>query len=176
MYGAIGTAVVTAAASIFVAFGGSNGVDPVAEERPAPQPSMGSIDQVMVNSDNSEVTVAGWAAPTVESVVVAIGPRESGGQYWAASADVFQQEWRLDVATPPQLSRPYEVKAYYKQRSNGAAGIESISGYAYSKSEPAPPPPPPSPGQLAECVAQQGDSCFQGQPGWDSSSTYEPQQ
>lgn len=174
MFGAIGTAFVTAAASIFVAFSGDDAPDPVPGGGAGGSGQMGSIDEVTVNSENSKVTVTGWAAPNVESVVVAIGPRESGGQYWAASADVFQQEWKLDVATPPELSRPYEVKAYYKQRANGSAGIQSVVGYAFSELEPAPaPPPPPSPGQLADCVEQYGASCFQSQPGWDSTSTYE---
>lgn len=136
--------------------------------------ALGSIEKVTTNSDDTEVTIAGTAAPDVESVLVTIGPRNSDGQVWAETADVYAGEWRMVVSTKPELTRPYEIKAYYKQRS-----VELTSSHrvlASSLEDPPPTPAPAPPGQILECVVVHGDSCLQGQPGWGSPSIYQSQQ
>jgi hypothetical protein len=110
---AIGTALVTAVATIIVtvSHGDDSGGKATAEPTTAtaasgsttitPTPTLsglGSFDQLTINGPRSAVAVAGYAAENVESVVVVIGPRQSGGQYWAASADVYNQQW-----SPPAI-------------------------------------------------------------------------
>ena len=114
MISTIGGALITAAVSIVVlVHGGSSGVATSStgttfKPIPSQESALGSIGKVTINSSGSEVAVTGYAADNVESVVVMIGPRQSGGQYWAASTEVFNQEWKLVVATDPHLPQPYE--------------------------------------------------------------------
>jgi hypothetical protein len=87
MIGMIGAALVTAVTTIVVAVSHDNGqtITPSLVKTS----SLGSFDQVAINGSGTEVTVIGSAEKDVDSVVVLIGPRQSGGQYWAASANVF---------------------------------------------------------------------------------------
>jgi hypothetical protein len=186
MISAIGTALVTAAATIFVSVGPHNdSAGKATNEQVAGNPAsgpttitpnptgsgLGSFDQLAINGSRSEVAVTGSAGRDVASVVVLIGPRQSGGQYWAASADVFNQQWKLVVATEPHLPEPYEVKAYYKERTAGAGGVHA-SNFALQPTAPTPPPPP---GREVTCAVELGDSCFTG-PGWGPPSVYRSDQ
>lgn len=61
-----------------------------------------------INDSGTEVTVTGSAEKYVDRVVVLIGPRQSGGQYWArqreciqpASYFTFQQSTPTPTPTP----------------------------------------------------------------------------
>src|ERR1700753_3751404 len=122
MIGTIGGAVVTAITTIVLGVTHDSGSD---TSKPAGQTftpkvltasPLGSFDQVAINESGTEVTITGSAEKDVDSVVVLIGPRQSGGQYWAASASVVNQQWKLAVATEPHVPEPYEIKAYYRQQ------------------------------------------------------------
>ena len=144
-------------------------------------PTQGSFDQVAINDSGTEVTVTGSAEKDVDSVVVLIGPRQSGGQYWAASADVVNQQWKLVVATDPHIPVPYQIKAYYRQHDKGAdyrqragtAAIQNTSYFTFQQGTPTPTPTPTPPGgSIVSCAEQYGDSCFNG-PGWGPPSVYQ---
>lgn len=171
MIGTLGAALITAAVSIFSAMGADGNSDGKTTVTPTPiqESALGSLEEVTVNSSGSEVAVTGYAAENVESVVVMIGPRQSGGQYWAARTEVFNQEWKLVVATDPHLPRPYEIKTQYQKRPSG----QTVSGYSFQT--PAPTPTPPPPGQVVDCAVVHGDSCFQG-PDWGPPSVYRSDQ
>ncbi len=180
MIGTIGAALVTAAAGIFVAFNRDDHpgqpTPPTATAGPTtitPRPTgsgQGSFDELTINGPRSEVAVAGSAAEDVGSVVVMIGPRQSGGQYWAASTDVVNERWKVVVATEPQLPSPYEVKAFYRERTTGTA---RASGLTFQTTAPTTAPQPP--GQEANCAVEFGDRCFTG-PGWGPPSVYRSDQ
>jgi hypothetical protein len=171
MIGMIGAALVTAVTTIVVAVSHDNGqtITPSLVKTS----SLGSFDQVAINGSGTEVTVIGSAEKDVDSVVVLIGPRQSGGQYWAASANVFNQQWKLVVATEPHVPVPYEIRAYYRQRGGGRAATQSASYFAFQRTTPTPTPPPP--GQEVNCAEQLGDSCFTG-PGWGPPSVFRSDQ
>lgn len=124
--------------------------------------SLLSVDQVGV--DGSDVAVNGTAAANVESVVVGIGPRTSGGKYWTAAADVYGGEWKLVVKTEPSVPSPYRMKVWYKTQSDGV----SANSYDLTTTT----APVPAPGGEADCAAQYGDACFTG-PGWHQPSEYQ---
>jgi hypothetical protein len=188
MISAIGTALVTAAATIFGSVSPDEDSAGKATNEPVPADSasgpttitpnptgsgLGSFDELTVNGSRSEVAVAGSAGANVESVVVLVGPRQSGGQYWAASTDIVNQQWKLVVATEPRLPEPYEVKAYFRERASGAAETQRASNFIFEQPEPTPTPPPP--GQEVNCAEEFGDSCFTG-PGWGPPSVYRSDQ
>lgn len=134
----------------------------VTSSQPPPQ---GSFDEVAVNDAGTEVTVAGRADKDVDSVVVMIGPRKSGGQYWASSAPVVDGQWTLAVATDPQVPKPYKLKAYFHQRPPDAVPVHTASYVTFAQDPPSPSPQPNPAAQVVNCAEQYGDSCFNG-PGW----------
>ena len=164
MIGTIGAALVTAITTIVVAVSHDNGSGGTDSTGQTITPSLvktstlGSFDQVAINGSGTEVTVTGSAEKDVDSVVVLIGPRQSGGQYWAASANVFKQQWKLVVAAEPHVPVPYEIKAYYRQRASGGAAIQSASYFTFQRTAPTPTPTPTPPGQEVNCAEQFGDS------------------
>ena len=188
MISAIGTALVTAAATIIVTVGNSE--DPGAEATAEPATAtvasglttitptldqtswQGTFDQVAINDSGTEVAVSGSARADVDSVVVMIGPRQSGGQFWANETKVVNQQWKLVVATEPHLPEPYTIRARYWVRDSGADAIQTASDLVSQRTTPTPPPPP---GQLVNCAEQFGDSCFTG-PGWGPPSVYQSDQ
>ena len=179
MIGTIGAALVTAVTTMVVAVSHDNGSGGTGSTGQTITPSLvkastlGSFDQVAINGSGTEVTVTGSAEKDVDSVVVLIGPRQSGGQYWAASANVFNQQWKLVVATEPHVPVSYEIRAYYRQRAGGSAATQSASYFAFQRTTPTPTPPPP--GQEVNCAEQFGDSCFTG-PGWGPPSVFRSDQ
>jgi len=52
------------------------------------------MDKVEINAAGTEVTVTGFARKDVDSVAVMVGPRQSGGQYWAGQEKVFNSNGR----------------------------------------------------------------------------------
>ena len=176
LIGTIGGALVTAVAPIVLAVihddgsGGTNSVRHTIKPTLTMTSTLGSFDQVAINESGTEVTVAGSAEKDVDSVVVLIGPRRSGGQYWANSANVVNQQWKLVVTTDPHVPEPYEIKAYYRQRSGNAA-IQGASYFIPQQTAPTPTPTPP-PGPVLNCAEQYGDSCFNG-PGWGPPSVFQ---
>jgi hypothetical protein len=180
-------AVVTAAAPIVIAVmhsdssGGANSPGQTITPPPPQASAPGSFDQVAINESGTEVTVTGSAEKDVDNVVVLIGPRQSGGQYWAASANVVNQQWKLVVATDPHVPVPYQIKAYYRQHEKGAdyrqragtAAIRSASYFTFQQATPTPTPnPTPPAGSIVNCAEKYGDSCFNG-PGWGPPSIYQ---
>ncbi len=183
MIAGIGTALVTTIGSIVIAIGQHPNDGGAPKETPAqtstvitpPPPddsALGWLDKVTIEDAGSQVAVTGGAARNVESVVVMIGPRQSGGQYWAAGADVFDRRWSLVVATDPSLPTPYEIKAYFKKRPG--ADVRPASWNIPRATTPVP-APTPVPGQEAACAVESGDSCFKG-PGWGAPTIYRSDQ
>jgi hypothetical protein len=190
LIGTIGAAIITVTPIAISAFNGSSGgnvsVTPVATPTtsavatpPPPPTPRGSIDQVAVNATGTAVTVTGSAEKDVDRVIVLVGPRQSGGQYWANSANVVNGQWELVVATEPHVPLPYKTKAYFGGREagsyyrprEGSAPIQEASYFSLPETGPTPTPTPP-PGPLVNCAEQQGDSCFNG-PGWGPPSVYQ---
>jgi hypothetical protein len=179
MIGTIGAAVVTAITTVILGVSHDGGSD--SSKTPAqtftpklvnPSP-LGSFDQVAINDSGTEVTISGSAEKGVDSVVVLIGPRQSGGQYWAASADVVNQQWKLAVATEPHVPKPYEIKAYYRQQT-AAPAAQGASYVLFPRPAETPTTTQPSqpPGPVVNCAEQYGDRCFDG-PGWGPPSVYQ---
>jgi hypothetical protein len=177
MIGTIGAAVVTAITTISVGGthdSGSNRPEGQIQTSASkvdnpPPPPQGSFDQVTINGSGTEVTVSGSAAKGVDNVVVLIGPRQLGGQYWAASADVVNQHWTLAVATEPHVPEPYQIKAYYRQAAAPAAQGASYFHFPRPAETPTTTPPP---APIVNCAEQYGDRCFDG-PGWGPPSVYQ---
>jgi hypothetical protein len=176
MIGTIGAAVVTAVTSIVIAVSHDNGSGGASSAGQTFKPSLdktstlGSFDQVAINDSGTEVTVTGSAENDVDSVVVLIGPRQSGGQYWANSANVVNGQWKLAVATEPHVPVPYEIRAYYRQRPGNGA-VQGASYFTFQGTAPTP-TPTPSPAPVVNCAEQYGDSCFNG-PGWGPPSVFQ---
>jgi hypothetical protein len=123
----------------------------------------GAIDSFSV--EGPEVSVGGWALNNVESVVVGIGPRPDGKQYWTAVANVENEKWSVVVPVSSGLPADYKTKVWYQTRTGG---VHSAS----FRMEPAYPTPPPMPNDIATCAALYGDACFTG-PGWQPPSVYQ---
>ena len=182
MIGTIGAAVVTAITTIVLGVSHDNGSDSTKATGQTSKPKeinpspLGAVDQVAINPSGTEVTLTGSAQKDVDSVVVLIGPRQSGGQYWAASANVVNQQWKAAVATDPHVPEPYEIKAYYRQQVVGSAVQGASYFISFISPRPADPPTtaPPSqpPGLVVNCAEQYGDKCFNG-PGWGPPSVYQ---
>lgn len=151
----------------------SPGPAPTTISHPTPnQPSsQGSVDKVEINGSGTEVTVTGSAAKDVDSVAVLIGPRESGGQYWANLARVSDQQWKLTIATDPRLPEPYTIEARYHTATRVGAS-EAAFKITFPETEPTTPPPAPT-NQIVNCAEQYGPNCFNG-PGWGPPSVYQP--
>jgi hypothetical protein len=181
MIGTIGAALVTAVTTIVLAVSHDNGADTTTSAGQTIKPTLvnpsplGSFDEVAINDSGTEVTVTGSAEKDVASVVVLIGPRQSGGQYWAASANVVNQQWKLAVATDPHIPVPYEIKAYYYRQQAGGAPVQGASYFTSQRTAATPttmPPPGPPPEPVVNCAEQYGDRCFTG-PGWGPPSVYQ---
>jgi hypothetical protein len=186
LIGTIGAAIVAGIPSVIIAItldNGSGGTTSAGQTFKPPldkTSAQGSFDQVAINDSGTEVTVTGSAEKDVDSVVVLIGPRQSGGQYWANSANVVNGQWKLAIATEPHVPVPYEIKAYYRQREVGAdyrqregsGAIQDASYFAFKRTGPTPTPTPTPPGSIVSCAEQHGDSCFNG-PGWGPPSVFQ---
>jgi len=179
-YSGIGVALISAIAATITTVG-SHHNDLSASTGPMPttisQPPMtqvsdrGSVDKVEINGSATEVTVTGSAEKDVDSVAVLIGPRESGGQqFWANTGDVFNQQWKLSVATEPHLLLPYRIEAHYHGVSAAVPHARVLSKFSFQGTEPTTPPPPPN--QIVNCAEQFGPDCFTG-PGWGPPSVYQ---
>ncbi|HEX5142396.1 MAG TPA: hypothetical protein VFW21_00860 [Mycobacterium sp.] len=125
--------------------------------------SQGWVDDVTV--DGANVTVAGSARPDIESVVVMIAGRQSGGNYWFATADVHDQKWSVVVSTDATLPASFKTTVRYKERPNAYEGLTWRQG-------PSPTSQPAPPGVDANCVVQNGDACFTA-PGWGAPSVFQ---
>lgn len=173
--GGIAVAVITTVGGIIVAGlnligvfdkGAPSSIEPAPTtiSKPPQQTSpMGSMDKVEINAEGTEVTVTGSARKDVDSVAVMVGPRQSGGQYWASQASVFNQQWKVEVATDPRLPQPYTIDTRYHSVSGGAASESAFKFTFFQGTEPTPPPPPAN--QIVNCAEQNGPNCFNG-PGW----------
>jgi len=143
----------------------STGPTPTTISNPPQQTSpLGSMDKVEINAAGTEVTVMGSARKDVDSVAVMVGPRQSGGQYWASQASVFNQQWKVEVATDPRLPQPYTIDTRYHSVSGGAASESAFKFTFFQGTEPTTPPAPPT-NQIVNCAEQNGPNCFNG-PGW----------
>ncbi|MFZ0718250.1 hypothetical protein [Mycobacterium sp.] len=174
--GGIAVAVITTVGGIIVAGLNQIGVfdkgspppmepTPTTISNPPQQTSpMGSMDKVEINAAGTEVTVTGSARKDVDSVAVMVGPRQSGGQYWASQASVFNQQWRVEVATDPRLPQPYTIDTRYHSVSGGAAS-ESAFKFTFFQGTGATTTTPPPTNQIVNCAEQNGPNCFNG-PGW----------
>ncbi|MCV7100138.1 hypothetical protein [Mycobacterium palustre] len=191
LIGTLGAAAVGAVTSIVIAVmhdgsvpnasaGGTPAPTTITSPKPIRPSPRGSFDQVAINDSGTAVTVAGSAAKDIDSVVVLVGPRQSGGQYWANSTNVVNGRWQLVVATDPHVPVPYQIKAFYREREAGAsyrpnqdgAVIRDVSRFSMPQSGPTPTPTPAPPEPLLSCAEQHGDSCFDG-PGWGPPSVYQ---
>lgn len=133
----------------------------------------GSISMVAPSLDASTITVAGTADPVVDTVVVRIDSLGADGRRWAEEAEVFAQEWKTVIPTEPRLVGEYKIKAWYHTPSDVELAANQrplVSAFME------PPPPPNLPSDIAECVVEYGDVCFQGQPGWSDPSVYRSDQ
>jgi hypothetical protein len=170
--GGIAVAVITTVGGIIVAAVNLIGVfdkgppsvpTPTTISNPPQQTSpLGSMDKVEINAAGTEVTVTGFARKDVDSVAVMVGPRQSGGQYWASQASVFNQQWKVEVATDPRLPQPYTVDTRY--HSVGAASESAFKFTFFQGTESTTPPAPPT-NPIVNCAEQNGPNCFNG-PGW----------
>ncbi len=203
LYGSIGTALIVAAAFIIVGMMNHDPVFPVSTTSstpapgPPPKPDYVSFNKLQMN-ETGGVTVSGVAEKDVNAtgVVVAIGPKPSGG-YWSGFGNVLGQHWQADVAIDPPWQNYTISAAYYYGRPGGAPPVPKAT------SEPAVPAvapagrlvsettrqsalmvafdpgpttsPPPPPDQLVTCVEQFGPSCFNG-PEFGPPSVYQPNQ
>jgi hypothetical protein len=175
--GGIAVAVITAVGGITVAALNLIGVFDQAPAHPSSPPPttiskppmqqispLGSVDKVEINASGTEVTVTGSARKDVDSVAVMVGPRQSGGQYWANQANVFNQQWKVEVATDPHLPQPYTIDTRYHSVSGGAASESAFKFTFFQGTESTTPPPPPT-NQIVNCAEQFGPNCFN-TPGW----------
>jgi hypothetical protein len=135
-----------------------------------PPSSQGSVDKVEINGAGTEVTVTGSAAKDVDSVAILVGPRESGGQFWANVGSVSNQQWQLTVATDPHIPEPYTIEARYHSAGR-AAVTETAFKVTFQATEPTTPPPSPR-NQIVNCAEQYGPNCFDS-PGWGPPSVYQ---
>jgi hypothetical protein len=178
-YGTVGVAIIGAIAALINTLVGNDNSHGASTE-PAPTTishppmsqisNLGSVDKVEINGSGTEVTVTGSAEKDVDSVVVLVGPRASGGQYWANVANVSNQQWQLSVATDPHLPEPYTIEARYHTVS-GAAVTPRAFKVTFQGATPTTPPPPPG-NQIVNCAEQFGPNCFNG-PGWGPPSVYQ---
>lgn len=180
-YGGIGVALISAVVATINLVGSHNGVSTGPTSTTISQPLLtqksdrGSVDEVEINGSGSEVTVTGSAEKDVDSVAVLIGPRESGGQqFWANTGKVFNQQWKLSVATEPHLLQPYTIEAHYHSVSAAVPQARVLSEFAFKGTDPTTPPPPPA-NPIVNCAEQFGADCFTG-PGWGPPSVYQPNQ
>lgn len=143
------------------------------DDKADPQSGRGSISMVAPSLDASKITVAGTADPGVDAVVVRIDSLGTDGRRWAEEAEVFAQEWKTVIPTEPKLVGEYRIKAWYHTPSGvelAANQRRLVSAFVQT------PPPPTLPSDIAECVVEYGDACFQGQPGWSDPSVYRSDQ
>jgi hypothetical protein len=133
-------------------------------QTPIQESPLGSIDGVTV--DGSKIIVEGTARADVESVVVRVGPRQPDGprQYWAASADVYDQHWKALVEAETPLPAPFQTKVDYQQR------LRAFAGLSFDPDPTTTPAPGPS-ADIVNCAMERGDDCFTG-PGWGPPSVY----
>lgn len=132
--------------------------------------SQGSVDKVEINGSGTEVTVTGSAAADVDSVAILVGPRDSGGQFWANVGNVSNQQWKLTVATDPHIPEPYTIEARYHSAGRPATTAAAFK-VTFQATEPTTPPPSPT-NQIVNCAEQYGSNCFNS-PGWGPPSVYQ---
>ena len=212
LYGTIGTAIIGAVTTIFIGvLSHTKGSATVAEESPPTTNVAVSQKSDLVSFNNVQwnggrVTVSGVVEKDVNApaVVVAVGPKPSGG-YWFGYGNVLNQHWQADVATDGSSEKYAISAAYYYGLPGGASpapgapappepnatsepAVPAVAPAGRLVSEttrqsalkfafqPEPPtPPPPLPDELVNCVEQFGARCFDG-PGFGPPSVYQPKQ
>jgi hypothetical protein len=133
LYGSIGTALIGAAAVIIVGVMNHPNVATVSTTitpAPSPKSDLVSFNNLQMNG-TGRVTVSGFAEEDVNdaAVVVAIGPKPSGG-YWFGYGNVLNQHWQADVATDPPWQNYAISAAYYSGLPGGASPAPGSAGTA----------------------------------------------
>ena len=165
MYGTIGAAVIgavtTLGVGIYQNWSADAGTPPSV---PAPTDSGG----FSFGLDGNTAKFSGAAAAGVDGMFVLIGPKADGG-YWPGYGPVTGDRWKADVAIESPWKN-YEVTFVPQLRSGGVRP----SAFGLSFDPPGPSTPPPSPqGDLLQCAAVYGASCFQG-PGFGAPTVQYP--
>ena len=128
LYGTIGTAIIGAVTTIFIGvLSHTKGSATVAEEPPPTTNVAVSQKSDLVSFNNVQwnggrVTVSGVVEKDVHApaVVVAVGPKPSGG-YWFGYGNVLNQHWQADVATDGSSENYAISAAYYYGLPGGAS-------------------------------------------------------
>lgn len=164
MVGTLGAAIVTGVFTI------APQLIPLFHDKVEQTPSSISYDYTG-DYTKAEVTVGGSASKDVDEVAVLVGPRSSGGAYWAKKVKVVDGAWDVTIETDPSLPKPYTVQAIpHSGHRNSALGANTVALYSFSSGETTTPPAPSQ--DLLQCAQLHGASCFEG-PGWGTPVTRE---
>jgi len=122
---------------------------PIAAPSIDPNRVPGSITQVAINSGPSGLTVFGRADPGISSVAVLVGPRvDIRLQYWAGQGAVGSNgAWTVVIDTPPSLSFPFKVDAYFSTSGGSSGWVPALGG-------------DPGPHEGVSCAETKGPSCL----------------
>lgn len=129
-----------------------------------------SIDDAKLSDSRTALALWGSANPLVEEVRVEVGEPNAKVPILTAETNVTDGKWSLVATSDQQIPKPFELKAFYRERPVNSGGILKAS-YVTFKLEPPPPPPPPQPGQGSGCPPDTAGGCS-GEPGWSAPSIY----
>ncbi|WP_066896087.1 hypothetical protein [Mycolicibacterium houstonense] len=129
-----------------------------------------SIDDAKLSDSHTALALWGSASSFVEAVRVEIGAPNAKAPLVTAETDVTDGKWNV-VATSDQLiPKPFEVKAFYRERPLTSSGIMK-SARITVKLDPPSPAPTPQPGQDSGCPADSIPGCGT-EPGWGPPAVY----
>lgn len=140
---------------------------PITEVQPSERVS---IDDAKLSDSHKALALWGSASPFVEAVRVEVGAPNATAPLVTAETDVTDGKWNV-VATSDQLiPKPFEVKAFYRERPVTSSGIIRSARITF-KLDPPSPAPTPQPGQGSGCPANSVPGCAT-EPGWGPPAVY----
>lgn len=129
-----------------------------------------AIEDAKLSDSHTALALWGSARPFVEAVRVEVGAPNAKDPVLTAETDVTDGKWNLVATTDKQIPKPFEVKAFYRERPLVSSGILKSARVTF-KLDPAPTSPTPQPGQGGGCPANSVPGCAT-EPGWGSPAIY----
>lgn len=140
---------------------------PITEVHPSDRVS---IDDAKLSDSHTALALWGSASPFVEAVRVEVSAPNAKAPLVTAETDVADGKWNVVATSDQQIPKPFEVKAFYRERPLTSSGILKYSRITF-KLDPPTPSPSPAPGPGSGCAANSIPGCLT-EPGWGPPAIY----
>ncbi len=166
LVGTLGTALITQLPNFFDK-PGSIPSTPITATQPSDRVA---VEDAKLSDSQKALALWGSASPSVEAVRVEVSAPNAKEPLVTAETDVTDGKWNVVATSDQQIPKPFEVKAFYRERPLTSSGIMKSSRIMF-KLDPSQPAPTPQPGQGSGCPANSVPACTT-EPGWGPPAVY----